>query len=240
MLFQKLLPLLLPVAAVACRQAPVGGVDWAALRREMVEDQIVGRGRDVHDPRVIAAMAQVPRHDLVPADVRAFSYQDRALPIGYGQTISQPDIVAYMTEKLAPRWTDRVLEVGTGSGYQAAVLSKLVREVYTVEIVEPLARRAASDLERLGYDNVRVRVGDGYAGWPEAAPFDAIIVTCAPDHVPQPLVEQLAEGGRLVIPVGPPEAQELVLLEKRDGKLEQRAALPVLFVPMTGKAAGKK
>ena len=152
----------------------------------------------------------------------------------YGQTISQPYIVAFMTEHLDPKPTDRVLEIGTGSGYQAAVLAELVEEVYTIEIVEPLAQRAAADLKRLGYTNVYVRAGDGYQGWPEAAPFDAIIVTCAPEQVPQPLVDQLKEGGWMIIPVGPVGDQELVLLRKQDGRLDERAVLPVRFVPMTG------
>jgi protein-L-isoaspartate(D-aspartate) O-methyltransferase len=225
---------LLPLfAACQAETAPRG--DWAALRKRMVAEQISAQDRGVQDPRVIAAMAQVPRHELVPAEVRMHAYEDRPLPIGHGQTISQPYIVALMTEKLEPRRTDRVLEVGTGSGYQAAVLAQLVREVYSMEIVEPLAVRAAADLARLGCGNVKVRAGDGYAGWPEAAPFDAIIVTCAPDHVPEPLVKQLREGGRMIIPVGPPGAQDLVLLRKREGKLAQEKVLPVRFVPMTGK-----
>lgn len=230
-------PLLLLLAWPACRVAPMRAAeDWAALRKVMVAEQISGKDRGVSDPRVIEAMAQVPRHEFVPEELRVHAYEDRPLPIGYEQTISQPFIVAFMTEKLAPQWTDRVLEIGTGSGYQAAVLSRLVKEVYSIEIVEPLAARASTDLQRLGYRNVHVRAGDGYLGWPEAAPFDAIIVTCAPDHVPEPLVTQLKEGGRMIIPVGPPGAQELVLLGKRAGKLEQRAVLPVRFVPMTGRA----
>jgi protein-L-isoaspartate(D-aspartate) O-methyltransferase len=154
--------------------------------------------------------------------------------IGHGQTISQPYIVAFMTEQLAPKPSDRVLEIGTGSGYQAAVLSLLVKEVYSVEIVEPLAKRATRDLQRLGFSNVKVKSGDGYKGWEEHAPFDAIIVTCAPDHVPRPLVEQLREGGKMVIPVGDQHGpQELYVLRKRGGKMEQQSVLPVRFVPMT-------
>lgn len=210
---------------------------FADERQAMVRDQLERRGRDITDQRVLAAMAKVPRHELVPESVRHLSYADRPLPIGYQQTISQPFIVAFMTEQLHPEPTDRVLEIGTGSGYQAAVLGELVAEVYTIEIVEPLAQRAAADLARLGYDNIQVRAGDGYQGWPEAAPFDAIIVTCAPENVPQPLVDQLAEGGRMIIPVGPDgRVQELVLLEKRDGKLRQREVMAVRFVPMTGQA----
>jgi protein-L-isoaspartate(D-aspartate) O-methyltransferase len=158
------------------------------------------------------------------------------LPIGYDQTISQPYIVAFMTGQLDPQPMDRVLEIGTGSGYQAAVLAQLVAEVYTIEIVEALAQRAEADLKRLGYTNIHVRAGDGCQGWPEAAPFDAIIVTCAPEKVPPPLVEQLKDGGRMIIPVGPMGDQELVLLRKRGEQLEQRAVLSVRFVPMTGGA----
>ena len=171
-----------------------------------------------------------------PSASAADAYADYPLPIGQGQTISQPYIVAFMTEQLEPKPTDRVLEIGTGSGYQAAVLAEMVAEVYTIEIIEELAQRAAADLKRLGYTNVNVRAGDGYQGWAEAAPFDAIIVTCAPEHVPQPLIDQLKEGGRMIIPIGRAWNQELVLLRKRGGKLEQHAVLPVSFVPMTGQA----
>lgn len=213
------------------------GDPWAAARQRMVDAQLAGPGRDISNPRVLAAMAKVPRHDFVPPDQRDFAYQDRPLPIGYGQTISQPYIVAFMTEALAPQPTDRVLEVGTGSGYQAAVLAGLVAEVFTLEIIEPLAQRAEATLRRLGITNVRVRAGDGYRGWPEHAPFDAIIVTCAPEAVPPPLVAQLKNGGRMIIPVGA-YTQSLVLLENRDGSLHERDVLPVRFVPMTGEAAG--
>jgi protein-L-isoaspartate(D-aspartate) O-methyltransferase len=176
----------------------------------------------------------------VPGDWRFAAYDDSPLPIGHGQTISQPFVVAFMTERLEPRPDDRVLEVGTGSGYQAAVLAELVRDVYTIEIVADLARSAENRLKRLGYERVHVRAGDGYAGWTEAAPFDAIIVTCAPDKVPPPLIEQLKEGGRMVIPVGSGWNQELVVMLKRDGRLEQKTTLPVRFVPMTGEAAARK
>jgi len=200
----------------------------------MVRQQLTAPGRDITNARVLAAMGKVPRHELVPAALQAQAYGDYPLPIGFEQTISQPFIVAFMTEKLEPKTTDKVLEIGTGSGYQAAVLAELVCEVYTIEIVEPLARRAEADLKRLGYTNIFVRAGDGYKGWPEAAPFDAVIVTCAPEHVPQPLVDQLKAGGRMIIPVGPAGNQELYLLSKKGDKVERRAVLPVRFVPMTG------
>jgi len=209
---------------------------FEAGRDRMVEEQLTGWGRGITNPQVLAAMAKVPRHEFVPQNVRASAYADGPLPIGHGQTISQPYIVAYMTEKLGIKPTDRVLEIGTGSGYQAAVLAELVAEVYTIEIIEPLARRAEADLKRLDYTNVHTRAGDGYQGWPEQAPFDSIIVTCAPEDVPPPLLDQLKEGGRMIIPVGEMGVQELMLLEKRGGKLEQRSVLPVRFVPMTGEA----
>lgn len=214
-----------------------GGGSFAEARTRMVREQLVGRGRDITNERVLAAMLKVPRHEFVPEGLRRQAYGDGPLPIGFEQTISQPLVVAFMTEKLEPGPTDRVLEVGTGSGYQAAILAELVAEVYTIEIVEPLACRAESDLKRLGYTNIHGRVDDGYRGWPAAAPFDAIIVTCAPGRVPQPLVDQLKEGGRMIVPVGKNRAQDLVLLHKKGGQLEQRAVLPVRFVPMTGEAA---
>ncbi len=223
-----------------CTQAKDAPVDLEAARTRMVKTQLAGPGRRIEDDRVLNVMEEVPRHEFVPEAYRDKAYVDSPLPIGHGQTISQPYVVAFMTEALKPKATDKVLEIGTGSGYQAAVLSKLVKDVYTIEIVDPLAKRAKETLERLHYDNVHVRAGDGYKGWPEAAPFDAVIVTCAPDHVPQPLVDQLAEGGRMIIPVGREHGnQELYLLEKREGKVERRAVLPVRFVPMTGEARGK-
>lgn len=229
------LRLLLPLLGLpSCEAEPPLADEAAAARQKMVKEQIAER--DVRDSRVLQAMRDVPRHELVPSEVRAKAYLDGPLPIGHGQTISQPYIVAFMTEQLAPKSTDRVLEIGTGSGYQAAVLAKLVAEVFTIEIVEPLATRATEDLRRLGFKNVHVKAGDGYQGWAEHAPFDAVIVTCAPDHVPQPLVDQLKEGGRLIIPVGESGAQELYLLEKRGGKVIRQAVLPVRFVPMTGRA----
>jgi protein-L-isoaspartate(D-aspartate) O-methyltransferase len=209
---------------------------WAAAQERMVQEQLVGPGRELTHPGMLEAMCKVPRHEFVPAAQRARAWEDCALPIGFGQTISQPFIVGLMTEQLDPQPADRILEVGTGSGYQAAVLSRLVSCVYTIEIIEPLACRAAAALQRLGYANVQVRQGDGYAGWPEAAPFDAIIVTCAPDHLPPPLAGQLREGGRLIIPVGPEGEQQLILLQKRQGRLERLPVLAVRFVPMTGQA----
>ena len=202
----------------------------------MVAEQLVGPGRDITNARVLEVMGRVPRHEFVPERRRPEAYEDHPLPIGHDQTISQPYVVAIMTERLHPRPTDRVLEIGTGSGYQAAVLAQLVAQVYSIEIVEELANRAAGDLKRLGYTNVHVRAGDGYKGWPDAAPFDAIIVTCAPSKVPQPLIDQLKDGGRMVIPVGRGYKQDLVLLRKREGNLEQQAIIPVMFVPMTGEA----
>jgi len=208
---------------------------YADARRKMVSQQLAFR--DISNARVLAAMGRVPRHEFVPAMLRGAAYADRPLPIGHDQTISQPYIVAFMTQALDPKPSDRVLEIGTGSGYQAAVLAELVAKVYTIEIVAPLGERARADLARLKYGNVLVKVGDGYEGWPEHAPFDAIIVTCSPTKIPGPLVAQLRDGGRMIIPVGDERsAQELILLEKRGGKVEQRGVLPVRFVPMTGKA----
>ena len=225
--------------AAAPALAAAGTDSYALARRRMVAEQLVAPGRDITNARVLEVMGRVPRHEFVPERLRADAYDDHPLPIGHGQTISQPYIVAFMTEQLEPKPTDRVLEIGTGSGYQAAVLAELVAQIYTVEIVEELAHRAAADLKRLGYTNVQVRAGDGYKGWAEAAPFDSIIVTCAPEQVPQPLVDQLKEGGRMIIPVGRIWNQELVLLRKHGGKLEQQEVLPVSFVPMTGEAEGR-
>jgi protein-L-isoaspartate(D-aspartate) O-methyltransferase len=223
---------LLSLCLSACDSQPATEAEFSAERKKMVEEQLAAPGRHIQNRRVLEAMATVPRHEFVPKVVSKYAYWDEPLPIGYGQTISQPFIVAFMTEQLDPKPTDRVLEIGTGSGYQAAVLSRLVAEVYTVEIIEPLAKRAEADLKRLGYNNVRVLAGDGYQGWPDHAPFDAIIVTCAPDQIPQPLVEQLRDGGRMIIPVGPADNQQLYLLQKHGTKVEQQATLPVRFVPM--------
>jgi len=236
-LITTLLGLIWLTIGCSLESADPAEMDFAAARRRMVEEQLKGFGRDITNAHVLRAMATVPRHEFVPEKLRGEAYEDYPLPIGYGQTISQPYIVAFMTQELDPKPHHRVLEIGTGSGYQAAVLAELVKEVYTIEIIEPLAERAKADLARLGYTNVFVRAGDGYKGWPEAAPFDSIIVTCAPEQVPPPLIEQLKEGGRMMIPLGPLHDQNLYLLEKRGGKIERRAVLPVRFVPMTGKAA---
>jgi protein-L-isoaspartate(D-aspartate) O-methyltransferase len=195
----------------------------------MVEEQIVARG--VRDPRVLKALRKVPRHLFVPPAMQPAAYEDSALPIGLGQTISQPYVVAFMTEALELKPQDRVLEIGTGSGYQAAVLSLVVREVYSMEILEQLGREAEARLKQMGYANVRVRIGDGYRGWPEAAPFDAIIVAAAPPEVPPALVAQLGPGGRMVVPVGRYE-QDLVRLRRTAKGLERESLLPVRFVPM--------
>jgi protein-L-isoaspartate(D-aspartate) O-methyltransferase len=226
------------IATTGCGQQTPTVADLAAQRQRMVEQQLKPRG--IKDERVLAAMAKVPREEFVPVDVRVDAYEDGPLPIGYDQTISQPYIVAFMTEQLRPRPSDRVLEIGSGSGYQAAILAELVADVYTIDIIEPLAKSAEATLQRLGYKNVHVRVGDGYKGWPEEAPFDAIIVTCAPDKVPQPLVDQLKDGGRMVIPVGERFAQQLYLLEKKNGKLKESVTLPVRFVPMLREAQKQK
>jgi len=205
---------------------------FAAERRRMVAEQIASR--DVRDPRVLAAIGDVPRHLFVAPGYQSEAYEDSPLPIGYGQTISQPYIVALMTELARPRPGDRALEVGTGSGYQAAVLSRLVSHVYTIELVEPLGLAARERLKSLGYANVTVRVGDGYAGWPEMAPFDIIMVTAAPDHIPEPLIAQLKPRGRMVVPVGAVSAvQELQLVEKDDaGRIRTTRMAPVRFVPL--------
>jgi len=209
------------------------GDDWLEERMKMVDTQI--RRRGVTDQEVLAAMELVPRHEFVPDHLKGQAYADHPLPIGYGQTISQPYIVALMTELLQLKHSDRVLEIGTGSGYQAAILGQIVAEVYTVEIVEPLAIEARERLKRLGYTNVHTLHADGYYGWQEHAPYDAIIVTAAPDHIPQPLVQQLKDGGQLVIPVGPPGGyQTLWQITKEGDQIKKRNVTGVLFVPLTG------
>ncbi len=202
-------------------------------RRQMVETQLAAR--DIHDKLVLEAMAKVPRHEFIPKQFRDESYTDNPLSIGYGQTISQPYIVALMTQLALVDTSSKVLEIGTGSGYQAAILATLVKQVYSIEIVEPLCRRADSTLSKLGYTNVTVKCGDGYRGWPEQAPFDAVLVTAAPDHIPQPLIDQLKVGGRLVIPVGD-QNQELLQIVKSEQGTITKDVIPVRFVPMTGEA----
>jgi protein-L-isoaspartate(D-aspartate) O-methyltransferase len=218
------------IVTTGCGQQAPTAADFAAQRQRMVAQQLKPRG--IKDERVLTAMAKVPREEFIPADARADAYEDGPLPIGYDQTISQPYILAFMTEQLDPKPSDRVLEIGSGSGYQAAILAELVTNVYTIDIVEPLAKTAEATLQRLGYKNVHIKVGDGYEGWPEEAPFDAIIVTCAPENVPQPLIDQLQDGGRMIIPVGERLAQQLYLLEKKNGQLKESVTLPVRFVPM--------
>ena len=225
------------IATTGCGQQTSTTADFATQRQRMVEQQLKPRG--IKDERVLAAMAKVPREEFIPLDERTAAYEDGPLPIGYDQTISQPYVVAFMTEQLRPKPSDRVLEIGSGSGYQAAILAELVADVYTIEIIEPLAKTAKETLQHLGYKNVHIKVGDGYQGWPEEASFDSIIVTCAPEKVPQPLTDQLKDGGRMIIPVGERFAQQLYLLEKRNGQLKESVTLPVRFVPMLRNAMEK-
>jgi protein-L-isoaspartate(D-aspartate) O-methyltransferase len=199
----------------------------------MIRNQL--EARDIKDPRVLAAMVKVPRHEFVPVDWMESSYDDCALPIKMKQTISQPYIVGYMTQALELQGFERVLEVGTGSGYQTAVLAEIVQEVYTIEILPELSEQAASILTRLGYKNVHFLIGDGYNGWPEFAPYDRMIVTAAPEREPQPLIDQLKIGGRIIIPIGKID-QDLTIIEKVSSGMTRRSAIPVRFVPMTGRA----
>jgi len=232
------LALLLALLVAACSDAkPPPPAETADQRAAMVAQQIEARG--VRDASTLAAMRAVPRHEFLPMRLRDEAYGDYPLPIGHGQTISQPYIVAFMTEAIGPQPGEKILEVGAGSGYQAAVLAQMGAEVYTIEIVEPLAEMARQTLERLGYNNAHVKHGDGYRGWPEHAPFDAIIVTCAPDEIPPNLVAQLKDGGRMIIPVGGGMEQELVLLRKEGDRVVKQSVLPVRFVPMTGEALRK-
>ena len=210
-----------------------------ATARERLVEELAGPGCNIINARVLAAMGKVPRHEFVPEKKRSLSYANIPLSIGHDQTISQPYIVALMTEQLELKLHDRVLEIGTGSGYQTAILAELVGSVYTVEIVEPLALQAYETLHRLGYKHIHYRHGDGSDGWPDAAPFDAVIVTCAPSHVPPALIEQLKEGGRLVAPVDMMPSQELILLHKTGGQIKSREILPVRFVPMRGRGEQK-
>jgi protein-L-isoaspartate(D-aspartate) O-methyltransferase len=231
-------PRVVLMALISCGPvAPPDDTSGARARERMVAEQI--EGRDVRDPRTLAAMRKVPRHLFVPPGSEADAYADHPLPIGHGQTISQPYIVGFMTEALGLRGGETVLEVGTGSGYQSAVLSEIAARVFTIEIVAPLAEEAALRLKRLGYLNVSVRAGDGYRGWPEKAPFDAIVVTAAAPRIPDPLKEQLKDGGRLVLPVGD-EYQELIVVSRRGTSFEERRILPVRFVPMTGEVRKKE
>jgi protein-L-isoaspartate(D-aspartate) O-methyltransferase len=224
--------LALTASSFGTAQSSVDEASFSRSREAMVAEQIAARG--VRDEKTLAAMRKVPRHLFVPREVQRDAYADSPLPIGHGQTISQPYIVAYMTEALRLRGGETVLEVGTGSGYQAAVLAEIAAQVYTIEIVTPLAESARETLRRLGYDRVSVRAGDGYAGWPEKAPFDAIMVTAAAPRVPEPLKAQLKDGGRLILPVGD-DVQELLVVTRRGEKFEESRVLGVRFVPMTGK-----
>jgi protein-L-isoaspartate(D-aspartate) O-methyltransferase len=218
------------IAGGACQRPSVEGFEDA--RRRMVDKQIIARG--IEDQRVIQAMLKVERHRFLPEKYRHYAYADSPVPIGHGQTISQPYIVALMTEELNLSSADRVLEIGTGSGYQAAILAEIASEVYTIEIIEPLGKAAERLLDELDYDNVKVMIGDGYLGWPEHAPFDRIIVTCAPTEIPDPLKEQLKEGGIMMIPVGTAGFQYLYRVKKYMGEAETEKVIPVSFVPLTG------
>lgn len=240
--FRVLVYLCFALAVARFLLAQTDNEDYRKRREEMVGTQIATPrwtgSEAVRDSRVLDSMRKTPRHRFVPAELVAYAYDDRPLPIGYGQTISQPYIVAKMTELLEPKEEHRVLEIGTGSGYQAAVLSPLFAQVYTIEIIEPLGTAARQRLAALGYKNVEVRVGDGYFGWPEKAPFDGIIVTAAANHIPPPLVEQLKPGGRMVIPVGNPFQPQMLMLVTKGSKgprdLQVRSLMPVAFVPLIG------
>lgn len=230
---------LIVIGVALCPNLAWGQVDrLKALRNLMVDEYLVKEG--ITNRRVIAAMRTVPRHEFVLPAMKSKAYWDGAWPIGHKQTISPPFIVAYMTETIDPQPTDKVLEIGTGSGYQAAVLGELAKEVYSIEIVEPLGVKAGLRLKRLRYDNVHTKVGDGYKGWPEHAPFDKIIVTCSPEKVPTPLVEQLREGGKMIVPLGQRYQQVFHLFEKKNGRLTQKKLIPTLFVPMTGASEDKR
>lgn len=220
-----------------CQVVDMNAQEYLEARKEMVERQISARG--IADKRVLEAMGRVERHQFVPEQYRSFAYSDRPLPIGEGQTISQPYVVAFMTEILELKKNEKVLEIGTGSGYQAAVLAEICDNVWTIEVNDILAERARRALDETGYSSVNLRSGDGFLGWEEHSPFNAIIVTCAPSNVPRPLQDQLAEGGRMIIPVDAGFAQELILLKKIEGKLVRREVLPVRFVPMLNKEGVK-
>jgi protein-L-isoaspartate(D-aspartate) O-methyltransferase len=232
---------LLGLACVVASESEVYGQKndpTRAARNRMVSEYIEREG--VTNPRVLESMRQVPRHEFVAGQYRRDAYVDTALAIGFKQTISPPFIVAYMTQTIDPQPEDRILEIGTGSGYQAAVLANLCKEVYSIEIVEPLGKSAAERLRRLKYDNVKTKIGDGYLGWEEHAPFDKIIVTCSPENVPKPLIDQLKEGGRMLVPLGERYQQVFHQFEKKDGKLEEKTLISTLFVPMTGESEEKR
>lgn len=222
------------LSAVPTQAQIPSGETYAEQRKDMVRLFLEGAG--ITNEKVLQVFRETKRHEFVPAEMRPYAYRDAGLPIGHDQTISSPFIVAYMTQSLDPQPSDKVLEIGTGSGFQAAILSPLVKAVYSIEIVEPLGKKAAETLERLKYKNVFTRIGDGYQGWDEHAPFDKIIVTCSPESVPQPLVDQLKEGGLIVVPVGERHQQTLYLMRKKEGVLEKESLRPTLFVPMTGTA----
>lgn len=231
-------PCLILGAALLLVAAASEDAQHAARREAMVASQIAARG--VADPAVLRAMATVKRHLFVPEAYLADAYADRPLPIGYGQTISQPYIVAYMTEIIRPRSDHRVLEIGAGSGYQAAILAEIVQKVFTIEIIPELGSAARERLGKLGFQNAEVRIADGYDGWPEQAPFDAIVVTAAAEHVPPPLLKQLKDGGRMIIPVGSPFfVQTLTLVEKKGGRITTAQLMPVRFVPFRRAADGR-
>lgn len=231
------LPFVLPVTGMSMTFEPLAHPYPRQSERDaMVQAQLLARG--ISDQNVIRAMREVPRHEFVPVEDAAEAYDDHPLPIGYGQTISQPYIVAYMTEALRLNQHERVLEIGTGSGYQAAVLAKLGVRVFTIEIVEELAGRARQTFDRLGIPHITSRAGDGYQGWTEEAPFDAIILTAAPEHIPQPLLDQLAPGGRMILPLGK-TLQKLIILTNTPEGIRRKELLPVAFVPMTGEALAR-
>lgn len=235
--FKILLTALVFITSNSCNSQKMKDDEYVLLRKEMVEQQMVERG--IKDKDILEVFMAVPRHLFVPEEYIDKAYHDCPLPIGYSQTISQPYIVAYMTEILEPDKNMKVLEIGTGSGYQAAILSLLCKEVYTIEIIDSLAVRANKMFSFLGYNNIKVKIGDGYKGWKEHAPFDAIIVTCAPTNIPEPLLEQLAEDGKMIIPAGVEYNQKLYLIEKVNGEIEQTETLPVRFVPMIREDKGK-
>ena len=222
---------------ISCTGQSMKEYDFTRLRQKMVEQQIKNRG--ICATNVLEAFMHIPRHIFVPPEYQSRAYDDTPLPIGYNQTISQPYIVAYMTEILEPDKNMRVLEIGTGSGYQAAILSYLCKEVYSIEIIDSLAARASNIFEKEGYKNIKVKTGDGYKGWKEYAPYDAIIVTCAPTKIPEVLLDQLAEGGRMIIPAGESYNQKLYFIEKENGKIRHKETLSVLFVPMLHDTDGK-